>query len=84
MNVNDIVVNGWNCKVAQAAHADPEMRARVARVIDATKNLLKASPAELAAAIDEQNDAITALKNYASVKKPREQITQSVLVTETS
>lgn len=84
MDVNDIVVNGWNSKVAQAVHADPEMRARVARVIDATKNLLKASPAELAAAIGEQNEAITALKHHVSIKKPEERITQPDLVTEDS
>lgn len=84
MNVNDIVVNGWDCKVAQAAHADPEMRARVARVIDATKNLLKASSAELAAAIDEQREAIAVLEHYVSIKKPRGRATQSDLVTEAS
>lgn len=84
MNVNDIVVNGWGGKSAQAAHADPEMRVRVARVIEASRKLEKASGAELAAAIDEQNAAIAALRNLAHMNKPAEHKTQPDPVTEAS
>lgn len=84
MNVNDIVVNGWGSRAAQAAHADPEMRALVARVIDATSKLLKASSKDLAVAIEEQNDAIVALKNHVSAGKLERQSRESELVTEAS
>ncbi len=84
MSVNDIVVNGWGSRLAQAAHADLEMRARVARVIDATGRLLKASSKELAAAIEEQNDAIAALKNYVSTAKLEKQTGKPAPETETS
>jgi hypothetical protein len=84
VNVNDIVVNGWSSRLAQAAHADPEMRAHVARVIDATGRLLKASSTELAAAIEEQNDAIAALKYYVSTAKLEKQAGKPAPATETS
>jgi hypothetical protein len=84
VNVNDIVVNGWSSRLARVAHADPEMRARVAKVIDATGRLLKASSKELAAAIEEQNDAVAALKNYVSTAKLEKQAGKPAPATETS
>jgi hypothetical protein len=84
VDINDIVVNGWGSRVAQAAYADPEMRVLVARVIAATSKLLKASSRELAAAIEEQNDAIAALKNHAPAGKLERQSRKSELVTELS
>lgn len=84
MNVSDIVRKGWGSEFAQAAHADPEMRVLVARVIEATQKLARASGAQLAAAIDEQNAAVAALNHHVPVRKPGVPAAKSDHVMETS